>query len=175
MLAGAWRSAGGLTRAELGYLTGIPGWMLQELFISAFGRTLQARTARDTEQVYLFAHETLGDEASRLFHDDLPGYRRRIHLWAEDYRAQRWPADTPRYLLGPYSSLLTVIGDISHLVALALDPGRHDRMLTREHNDDAALAELLAARRALDTMDLPDLVTLSKLSISEWRLRTRNR
>ena len=167
-------SGGGLTRAELAHLTGIPGWMLQELFISSFGRTLHARTARDAEKVYLFAHETLADEAIRLFADDLPGYRQRIHEWAADYRAQGWPTDTPRYLLAPYGSLLSVIGDVNRLVTLAVDPARHDRMLTSEYNDSSAFAEILAARQALNLTDRPDLATLSKLAISEWRLRTRN-
>jgi Trypsin-like peptidase domain len=167
-------SGGGLTRTEISHLTGLPGWMLLDLFSSVFGRTLESRTARDTERVYLFAHETLSKQAAELFRADLPRYRRELDRWADSFREQDWPADTPRYLLAPYGRLLATIGDPARLARFAADPARHDCMLAREHNDGLALAEILSARRALMPATRPDVTALGKLAVSEWRLQTRN-
>ena len=167
-------SGGGLTRSEIAHLTGLPDWMLLDLFSSVFGRTLRGRTARDKERVYLFAHETLREQASELFHAVLPHYRQKIHRWADLYCERDWPADTPRYLLTPYGRMLATTGDSAGLAQLAADPARHDRMLAREHNDAAALAEILSARRALMSAPCPDVAALGKLAVSEWRLQTRN-
>jgi hypothetical protein len=167
-------SGGGLTRAEISHLTGLPGWMLLDLFSSVFGRTLESRTARDTERVYLFAHETLREQAAELFQTDLPRYRQELHRWADRWREQGWPADTPRYLLAPYARLLATIGDPARLARFATDPARHDCMLAREHNDGLALAEILSARRALVPAARPDVTALGKLAVSEWRLQVRN-
>ena len=168
-------SGGGLTRAEISHLTGLPGWMLLDLFSSVFGRTLESRTARDTERVYLFAHETLREQAAELFQTDLPRYRQELHRWADRWREQGWPADTPRYLLAPYARLLATIGDPARLARFATDPARHDCMLAREHNDGLALAEILSARRALVPAARPDVTALGKLAVSEWRLQVRTR
>jgi hypothetical protein len=69
---------------------------------------------------------------------DLGVYRRRIDTWADKYRAQGWPQNTPRYLLRPYGRLLATSGDLQRLIALATDPARHDRMLVYTQGDAAA-------------------------------------
>src|SRR5262249_35811662 len=81
-------AGGGLTRADLAHLAEVPGWELEDLFGSVFGRTLRGRASRTSGRVYLFAHETLRVEAEQLFRDDLPKYWQRIRSWEEEYRGR---------------------------------------------------------------------------------------
>jgi hypothetical protein len=97
-------------------------------------RLVQERAARSLERLrsvgserYQFAHASLLDYAQRM--PDLcdPGYRQRIHHWAEQWPDAGWPnpADaeqgTPQYLLDTYSS--TLAQDARRLAQLASDIG----------------------------------------------------
>jgi Trypsin-like peptidase domain len=167
-------SGGGLTRPEISYLTGLPDWMLLDLFSSVFGRTLNSRSTRDSHRVYLFAHETLREQAILLFQADIQDYQQKIYRWADSYSDRGWPTDTPRYLLASYGRMLAGANEVTRLAALAADPARNDCMLARDHNDAAAFAEILSARRALMSAERPDVTALGKLAVSEWRLQARN-
>lgn len=99
---------------------------IRALITSSMARSLQV--SHLTRQVrYQFAHESLLAYAQG--HDDLdrPEYRRRLHEWAERWRAVNWPtiADggecTPEYLLDAYPSTLN--SSSQRLVQLTSDVG----------------------------------------------------
>src|SRR5262249_51635966 len=169
-------AGGGLTRADLAYLAGAPGWELEDLFASVFGRTLRGRASRTTGRVYLFAHETLRVEAERLFRDDLPRSGKGIRPGEEKYRGRGGRDAPPASPLAPYGRQLAELGQTETLAAIAADPARQDGMYHTEHSDTAALAEILTSRTALITRRPPniDLAALAKLAIAEQRLHDRN-
>ena len=173
-------AGGGLTLRELGELTGEPEWTLGGKLGSVFGRSLKTRapsqppSAGQADRVYLFAHETLRAMAEQELARDLDPYRRRINEWADTYRAQGWPDNTPRYLLRPYGRMLETTGDLQRLIAMASDPERHDRMLAYTYGDVAALAEIATAQQLLCGQPVPDLAALGRLAVYRDRLVNRN-
>ena len=100
---------------------------------------------------YQFAHGSLLEQAQE--NEDLsdPDYLRRIHQWADSWRAAGWPPmdgtghGTPRYLLDTYPSTLTE--DPPRLAALAGDAGWVTTAI-RALGVDAVLAELKTAGAA---------------------------
>ena len=97
---------------------------------------------------YQFAHGSLLEQAQE--NEDLsdPDYLRRIHQWADGWRAAGWPSmdgaghGTPRYLLDTYPSTLTE--DPPRLAALAGDAGWVTAAI-QTLGVDAVLAELKTA------------------------------
>jgi Trypsin-like peptidase domain len=174
-------AGGGLTLRELVELTGTSQPRLEAHLGGVFGRTLSARTARDvppsarSEELYLFAHETLREMAAQQLAYDLDGYLRRLYAWADRYHDGGWPDDTPRYLLRPYAQVLAGTGAHDRLADLATDRRRHDLMLRRTLGDAAALAEITDAQQALLTQLQPSLIVLAELAIEQDRLIGRNR
>jgi hypothetical protein len=172
-------AGGGLTLTELAELTATPAWKLDGKLGTVFGRSLMTR-AQDSrpearaDAVYLFAHETLRVTAEQELAHDLDPYRRRIHEWADGYRARGWPDGTPRYLLRPYGRLLAAGGDLGRLVEVATDPARHDRLLAATLGDGAAIAEIATAQRLLLELPAPDLGELGHLAVHRDRLANRN-
>jgi tetratricopeptide (TPR) repeat protein len=168
---------GGLRPAELEELTGLPPYQLEGLLGGVFGRTVADRvdhTGTGSPRLYLFAHETLRETATRSLGTALGPYQDRLHTWAERYRKERWPVSTPQYLLRGYARMLADLGDTDRLVALALDPVRHDRMLNVSGGDTAALIEVTTAQDLVMTQPEPDLLTMTRLSIQRHDLQTRN-
>ncbi|GGM16224.1 trypsin-like peptidase domain-containing protein [Dactylosporangium sucinum] len=173
-------AGGGLSRPELSELVGEPGYVLDDLLGSVFGRSLRTRETRDPashdgRRVYLFAHDTLRTIAEARLGDDLEPYRARIHEWAKTYATRGWPADTPRYLLRPYAALLTATGDHDRLAALATDPARHARLLASTQGDAATLTEIASARQLQLRRPSPHLPTLALLGVHRARLADRTR
>ena len=173
-------AGGGLTLRELVELTGANQPKLEAQLSGVFGRTLSARTARDvqldrTEELYLFAHETLREMAAEQLAYDLDHYLQRLHAWADRYRDRGWPGDTPRYLLRPYAQVLAATGERARLAAIATDRQRHDVMLKRTLGDAAALAEIADAQQLSLAQKMPDLILLTHLAIEQDRLIGRNR
>lgn len=171
-------SGGGLTSGELADLSRHRKFLLDARLHSASGRSFTSREAQDApvrgDHVYLFAHETLYAIAERELARDLGPYKKRIHEWADQYRSEGWPQNTPQYLLRPYGRFLASAGDIGRLAVIATDPARHDRMLTRTHGDAAALGEIATARRLFCDQVVPDLTALALLALRETRLAYRN-
>jgi hypothetical protein len=147
--------------------------------------------SRDT-QGWVFAHDTLLAEARTLFADDLSTYEELLDGWADVYAQREWPIDTPQYLLRSYTRELARrarkpytadsrsqtaeadrVATIGRLLGFAADTAKHDRMLARDHNDGAALAEIASARRTVQAADSPALAELGVLAVAEWRLQTR--
>ena len=99
---------------------------VRRLLTSSAARSLQASRLAGGKR-YQFAHESLLAHAQ--VNDDLcdPDFRRRIHQWAETWRAAGWPSPvgredgTPLYLLDTYPSTLT--RDPWRLAQLTSDTG----------------------------------------------------
>jgi WD40 repeat protein len=129
LLAGA---AGPLAVRDLAALTNAAPWSaalvrrIRTLVTTSAARSLQA-TAVAGEDRYQFAHESL--LAYGLADDGLsdPDFRRRIHQWADGWRAAGWPIPAggergaPRYLLDSYPA--TLARDPQRLLQLAGDVG----------------------------------------------------
>jgi hypothetical protein len=175
---------GGLAGPELHQLTGADLVVIEDVLHTVAGRTFASRVSRwaprDRPPVYLFGHEELQQAASHyLGATRLAGYRTRLHSWADTYRASRdgqppWPPGTPEYLLSGYPRMLAAIGDADRLVALTVDPARHDRMLDLSGSDAAALTEIKACQDLLLSYPQPDLYALARLSHHRCRLEDRN-
>jgi tetratricopeptide (TPR) repeat protein len=108
----------GLSPTEVTALTrmrpnaqGLDEATVRRLLHTAFGRTLtrQGSSQQPRDPVFAFAHDTLLDAARK--HEDvlalLPECQRLLDQWADEYAERGWPGQTPRYLLLPYTELLT--------------------------------------------------------------------
>jgi WD40 repeat protein len=129
-----------------------PAWSRQvnRLVVEKAARSLQP-TGPLKERRYQFAHGSLLEQAQTeqslrvLRH---PGYRRRIHQWAEQWQAANWPipagqdGTTPRYLLDEYAS--TVESEPQRFASLTGDLGWVAAVL-QTVGVDRALASLEAA------------------------------
>ncbi|GIH09258.1 hypothetical protein Rhe02_73250 [Rhizocola hellebori] len=170
-------SGGGVTVTDLEELTGQPRYIILDLLGSVFGRTLRGRlvpTANDAQHVYLFAHDTLREQALGLLGGELTHYRQHIHTWADSYRRRQWPHQTPGYLLTGYPRLLDATGDLVRLAALAEDAIRHDRMLAHTGGDDTAYAEINMALSLLAAAAEPDIRTIVRIARHRESLQLRN-
>ncbi|WP_394615958.1 trypsin-like peptidase domain-containing protein [Lentzea sp. JNUCC 0626] len=168
-------SGGGLTQSDLEELTDQPRYELDALFGGILGRSVGARAARDQgDQVYLFTHDTLREQAERAYGKGLAAYLERVHAWADDHQARGWTGEAPEYLLRGYPRLLAARGEVDRLVTLALDRSRHDRMLDRTGADGLALAEIVAAAGLVAQASVPDLGVLLRLGAVRSDLGQRN-
>ncbi|MCW6006436.1 hypothetical protein K1W54_17910 [Micromonospora sp. CPCC 205371] len=172
-------SGGGLSLADLTDLTGIPPFKLSGALHSAFGRTVARRDRGpgrpEAASVYLFAHDKLRETAEQqLGRSLLTTYRDKIHSWADRHHAAGWPADTPAYLLNDYPRTLFTEENLGRLVAYAIDPDRHDRLLEATGGDAAALTEIRWAHTLGLAADDPDLSSIVRLTIQRERLAARN-
>jgi WD40 repeat protein len=77
-------------------------------------RIIDSEIARVLEPVgpgpiyrYTFAHDQLRSGSEKKLSYELPAYRQHLQRWADHYRTADWPADTPRYLLDSYPSMIT--------------------------------------------------------------------
>jgi hypothetical protein len=125
------------------------------------GRTFMGRPGRwhpETE-VYVLGHEDLQAVATeQLGADELALYRQKLHRWADGYREQGWPADTPEYLLRGYFRLLQQEPKLGRMLSCGTDTARHNRILDLTGGDSVALAEITAASDMFAALDPPDLV-----------------
>ncbi|MFF0312037.1 trypsin-like peptidase domain-containing protein [Streptosporangium sp. NPDC004379] len=149
---------GALTRDDLAALTGLPRYEVE--------RRLGNRVFTRTDDGYLYAHETLYRMAEEYLAPGLGEHRKRIHEWADSYRARGWPEDTPAYLLLSYGRLLTGPRLVDH----ALDHARHERMRGIVGGGSAAVREITAAQQAVLGEAEPDLPTLARLAVARDRL-----
>ncbi|MEV6114039.1 trypsin-like peptidase domain-containing protein [Streptomyces sp. NPDC052109] len=153
----------GLSRDELGALTGMPARRLDALTGGTLARSLAERTfpvfLDDSDQVrtaLVFAHDTLLTTALRLLGAELPPFRERIHRWADTYKERGWPPDTPHFLLSGYGRLIVTAADPGRIARVVADPVRQDRMASRLLGAGPALAELRTARARVAQDDTED-------------------
>ncbi|MFD7262681.1 hypothetical protein [Streptomyces sp. NPDC059874] len=136
------------------------------------GAQAQAAAADAGRRTFVLAHEELHRAASEaLGKAELAKYKRRLHAWADDYRAEGWPEDTPNYLLTGYTRLVRHSGDPDRLADLVLDPRRQLRLVQRS-GPDVALADLALVAPPDADRTPPSLVTAASAGMSrEWLLR----
>jgi tetratricopeptide (TPR) repeat protein len=163
-------AGGGLAARDLAELTNQPPERIEEHLTAVAGRTFSRRAG-----AYLLGHEDLQREAVLFLRPHrLHGYRQRIHVWAQRYRDQRWPDDTPRYLVRGYYQLLKETGDLPRMVACATDPDRHTRLLEITGSGHAALVEIITSEDIMRGQPVPDLAALASLAYHHGRLSGRN-
>ena len=172
-------AGGGLSLIDLVSLCGESARTIRKTLRSVLGRTFQSSQNGwnpETPVVYVLAHEELQEAAiGGLEADELSRYRDKLHNWAERYREQNWPPETPEYLLRGYPRLLLAIGDVKRATALATDRLRLDRMLDASGGDAAALAEIFAIQNKICDQDDPDLAAMLDLVAARDSLTKRNR
>lgn len=173
-------AGGGLSSRDLVELTRHPDWAIKRVFASAVGRAFTRRPAINqsgplsTRDVYLLSHEELQEKAEEFLGATLAEYREQLRTWADTYRQQGWPGDTPEYLLRGYFRMLHADGDLSGMVGCALDHARHDRMVAVTGGDAAALAEIAATQEFILDCDAPDLRAMALLAVRGHALTQRN-
>ena len=170
---------GGLSGPDLVGLTGEPLWEIEDILHGVSGRTFTRQVStwhpEGGPDVYLLGHEELQATArAYLGGERLASYQDRLHAWAEKYRDQGWPADTPEYLLRGYFQMLTAIGDTARLVACAVDAARHERMLDITSGDAAALNEVTMTFDLIAVQNDPDLTAALSLARHRDYLAERN-
>ncbi|WP_344521932.1 trypsin-like peptidase domain-containing protein, partial [Streptomyces rectiviolaceus] len=167
---------GGLTARDLVELTGMMPFQLESRLASVLGRSLRTRTRWDLneEKGFLFAHETLREQAGEALGPGIAQYRARIHAWADGYRDRGWPEGTPGYLLHTYGRLLAGVGDPDRYLATITDPRRQARLLAVTGSDAVAQAEIAAARRQLARSPRGDLGIVGELALVADELLHRN-
>lgn len=170
-------AGGGLSGEDLAELTGTSTWDIEDRLSAVSGRTFAPRAGRWHPEtvVYVLGHEELQQHANKfLGAARLEDYRNRLHAWAEGYRGQNWPHNTPEYLLRGYFRLLHSVGAASRMVACATDSERHDRMLDITGGDTGALVEITMAQDAIVDQDVPDLIAMGRLAVHRTKLTDRN-
>ena len=172
-------AGGGLSGLDLAELTGCPLLEIEDHLGAVTGRTFSSRASRyqpnSGPTAYVLAHEELQNIAVQYLGERrLDGYRQRLHTWADRYRDDEWPLETPEYLLRGYYRLLHVLDDVPRMVACATDHARHDRMLDITGGDAAALNEIATVQDIICTHTDPDLKAMLATSMARERLATRN-
>ena len=172
-------AGGGLSSKDLGELTGMPEYDIEENLQAVAGRTFTSRASNwrpgTAPRVYVLGHEELQRAAtSSLGQTRLKQYRERLHQWAEEYSEQGWLTETPEYLLRGYFRMLQDATDVSRLIACAVDQARHDRMLDITGGDTAALTEITDVQNLLLRLDEPDLVAMARLNVHRSIIAERN-
>ncbi|ANZ42144.1 hypothetical protein BBK82_45645 [Lentzea guizhouensis] len=170
-------AGGGLSAADLTSLTGLSPYQVADSLRTVTGRSFSERDGHfQPGRVYVLGHEELQATALEMLGQArLTGYRNRLHAWADEHRAQGWPATTPEYLLRGYYALLSANDDITRMVSCATDPARHERLLAAAGGDAAALAEITTAFDVIASNAHPDLTTLARLAVHRDHLTERNR
>ncbi|MEU5660533.1 hypothetical protein ABZ802_33695 [Streptomyces sp. NPDC047737] len=146
---------GALTAADLSELLDIRPYEVQGKLRTVVARSmaptrtdrlaLDIRAEAEAEagrQAFVLAHSTLhataSEELGRRF---LTERTHDLDRWAQQYREEGWPEDTPNYLLTGYTRLLHEKQRTEELTALVLDPQRQLR-LAQSSGPDVALAQL---------------------------------
>lgn len=163
-------AGGGLTRRDIMELLERHGKPLRMAQISAVLREELARTVLDVpdpsalpDHVLVFAHSTLQDQARDAFSGDLQALREEFDAWAEQYRNDGWPAQTPSFLFQGYRRLLT-----SQIApGKTPEPAVVSRIVTLL--DDRKYREALRIRRGWLTDYVQDIELLAKVAPEQVR------
>ncbi|MEU0071255.1 hypothetical protein ABZ027_17165 [Streptomyces sp. NPDC006332] len=173
-------AGGGLSSRDLAELTRFEPWEVEEALHAVTGRTFARRPASDrtglANDVYMLGHEELQQTAVRFLRDArLAQYRQRLHAWADQYRFNNWPGESPEYLMRGYFRMLHAVGDLPRMISCALDKTRHDRMLDVSGGDSIALTEIITTQDAILDRGKPDhLPAMTRLAVCRDRLAQRN-
>ncbi|MGW3664406.1 hypothetical protein [Streptomyces sp. NPDC005141] len=172
---------GSLTTADLAGLVGVLPYRVDQLlrgitgrsFIPATrGRTLTADLPASARSLAL-GHEELRQKALAAL-GDVTTFEDQLHTWADGYRAQGWPPDTPAYLLYDYPRMLHSTDNSERLIAIALDPRRQHALL-RHASLDAAFSDIELSAQMIRRRRPDDLTGLAGLAASRAILAERAR
>lgn len=173
-------AGGGLTAADLAELSreGLSTWQVERCLRAVAGRSFSRRGSAfapgSLPDSYVLGHEELHATALRLLGDvNLARYRDRLHVWAEKYRDQGWPPNTPEYLLLGYHALLAQQHDLPRMIEYATDPARHDRQLSTSGTDHHAAVENHTTQQLLRAHSPVDHRAWLRLALHLDRLRNR--
>jgi hypothetical protein len=159
-------SGGGLSRDDMEELLGAEHRDPRPLFGTDLERIIAER-----DEGLQFWHDTLREAAVKELGRDIETYRKKIHEWADGFRARQWPEDTPRYLIRSYPEILRGPDDIGVMVQLATSRPRQSLLLKRARGDAAlAMAQVDAAAHAVLRLAEPDLTAMARLAISRDEL-----
>jgi len=169
----------GLSIRCLGELAHKDEWEVERCLGTVSGRVLHrlgtdSRTAPDRDGGYQLAHTDLLGLARNLLGKNLDQHRRRLVVWAEEYRRLGWPSQTPEYLLRGYFRMLDDVGDLPQMIECATDLARRDRMRDVSGGDAAALTEIITTQDVIVAQDLPDLIAMVRLAIHRDHLAAQN-
>ncbi|MFF7234552.1 hypothetical protein [Streptomyces sioyaensis] len=172
---------GSLTAVDLANLVGVRpyrvGWLLRGItgrsFISGAQGQAPAPELPIGERPLALGHDELRKEALAAL-GDVMVFEDQLHAWADDYRAQGWPPDTPAYLLYDYPHMLTSNDDSERLTAIALDPQRQQALLGRA-SPDAALSDVERSAQMIRRHRPNDLTGLAGLAASRAILTEQGR
>lgn len=172
---------GSLTATDLAGLVGVRPYRVDRLLRGITGRSFIPGSHRqilvaDTQRaphLHALGHEELRQEALTAL-GEVTDFERQLHEWADDYRAQDWPSDTPSYLLYDYPRMLHSSGDIQRLTMIALDPHRQRALLERA-SLDTAFADIEMTAQLIRHQRPDDLVELAALAASSAILAERAR
>ena len=173
-------SGGGLSGRDLQELTGHQPWRIAESLQTVTGRAFARRAAAwsgqaTTQELYILAHEELQRTAVQFMGEArLAAYRRRLHIWADGYRSEGWPEQTPEYLLRGYFRMMQAGADLPRMIDCALDRARQDRMLGMSGGDATALEEIANTQNAAADQSSPDLQTMVLLGARLADVTQRN-
>lgn len=174
-------AGGGLTISDLGGLTGRALHVLEGLIRGQFGRILESRTKPASERetgamvasdIYLFAHDTLREQASELLGPTLEIYRAEVHRWMTTYCEKEWPPATPSYALTGYPAMLRETGALDRATDLALDSSRHSLLRSVSGTDYLAVLEIEAVLSLHAKLEPPDVGSMVGLAV--WRHALRH-
>ncbi|MDT6984524.1 hypothetical protein ACFSUJ_14770 [Streptomyces lusitanus] len=146
---------GALSGQDLADLIGIPPLEVEEKLRSVVGRSmaptrvdllpLDAQLQAEVDaglQTFVLAHTELQKAAvTALGRTTIAACKTQLHDWADGFRTEGWPEDTPNYLLTGYTRLVRESSDTGRLTDLILDPRRQLRLAERS-GPDVALADL---------------------------------
>ncbi|MEU3019180.1 hypothetical protein ABZ635_17515 [Nocardiopsis sp. NPDC007018] len=164
-------AGGGLSEEDLAELTDLAPARLRDLLSAVTGRSFSRRSHsyvhRAEPEVLILGHEELQRAVvDHLGARRLADHRRRLHLWADQWRRRGWPESTPGYLLRGYFRLLEATGDTERAVALALDQKRSERLIQVTGGTHEARTEILAAQHRVAGGDAVDLVAMLRLTLA---------
>jgi hypothetical protein len=166
---------GGLTSTHLGELLGELPYQIQQVLAKSGIVDHHDTTADPYHRSYVLSHDGLVSSAlDALGPARIEQLWNRIHDWAQTYRRQGWPENTPGYLLRGYPQRLFEMRDLDRLRRLALDGARHNRMLDASGGDGAAIREIDTAQQLIVEADQPDLRTAYLLARHRGVLATRS-
>ncbi|WP_461025861.1 hypothetical protein [Streptomyces sparsus] len=172
---------GGLTAADLARLVGVRPHRVDRLLRGITGRSFVPGShgqvlvpdSHATPHVHALGHEELRQEALVAL-GSVTEFERQLHEWADGYRDQEWPSETPSYLLYDYPHMLHSAGDLKRLTDIALDPHRQ-RALIERASLDTAFTHIELTAQLLRRQCPEDLVELTGLAASSAVLAERAR
>ena len=160
------------TVTDLAELTGELPFVITRIFEEYSGRTFISVTSRHyplapkPEKGFMLGHADIQEQVLFQFvGKNKPRYLQMLHDWCEGYHTQKWPYETPNYLLTDYLSLLYFNSDWNTLSDYLCEEAFVD-CVNRKHLPASVYLKLINdTAKHLSEQAEPDLYRLSLLSV----------